>query len=74
MLSSVLESMPTQPARPFSEGIAHLFHDFSCIARLKRTFYAWTPNPVESEIFFIFSTCFAFPYILRLILTCKTES
>ncbi|MDR1140647.1 MAG: hypothetical protein LBL62_03075, partial [Planctomycetaceae bacterium] len=37
VLPFVLESMPNQPARPFSEGIAHLFHDFSCVARLKRT-------------------------------------
>ncbi|MDR1142443.1 MAG: hypothetical protein LBL62_12180 [Planctomycetaceae bacterium] len=38
VLPFVLESMPRQPARPFSEGIAHLFHHFSCVARLKRTF------------------------------------
>ncbi|MDR1270185.1 MAG: hypothetical protein LBK82_11735 [Planctomycetaceae bacterium] len=43
MLPSVLESMPSQPARPFSEVIAHLFHDFSCVARLKRTC-----NPTDS--------------------------
>ncbi|MDR1270147.1 MAG: hypothetical protein LBK82_11540 [Planctomycetaceae bacterium] len=28
MLPSVLESSTTQPARPFSEGIAHLFLNY----------------------------------------------
>ncbi|MDR1269715.1 MAG: hypothetical protein LBK82_09330 [Planctomycetaceae bacterium] len=38
MLLSVLESIQSQLARPFSEGSPTSFHEFSYVARLKRTF------------------------------------